>query len=280
MKKALFGFSMLVGLFLASIPMHAHSRSFASVATSEGPTIRVLLHENVNTVLLEAKGAYRVVRPDTGKLVSYGRTGKRFPAHAMPDGMRWGEEYPDVHEFKVIPDSPLTRMFVNGIQYTGSILIGQTAGHRFFVVNEVPVEEYLRSTLAHQLNVPLSKEAAAAWVITARTAATHLAQSNENFYDIDAHSAGYFGQGVVDRKNGVEEAIAWTRFMVMESRGGQPLAASWSQNAGLGETLSLSGAEELARRGYDAMRILETYFPAARVSVTYLPPDLPTRYIR
>ncbi len=64
-----------------------------------GPSIRVLLEKNVRSALLEAKGDYAVVNISTGEILSSGATGKRFVVHAVPDGLRWGEEYPMLFKF-------------------------------------------------------------------------------------------------------------------------------------------------------------------------------------
>ena len=136
-----------------------------------GPKIRILLEKDAPSAFLEARGGYRVVRKENGSILSSGSVGKRFVVHAIQDGLRWGEEYPDIYQIALIPLSRDTTFLVNGIQYKGTISIYHVRNNNVTVVNEVAIEDYLKSTLALQYEDSLSSEAMAALVITARTVA-------------------------------------------------------------------------------------------------------------
>jgi hypothetical protein len=228
-----------------------------------GPKIKVLLEKDVASAYLEAKGSYRVIRKDSGTVLSTGSVGKRFVAHALQDGLRWGEEYPDVYQICVIPTSSESLLYVNGIQYKGAISIYHVKENRITIVNEVSIESYLKSTLALQYEDVLLKEAMAALVIAARTEAYSRvlnAQSNTRPWDITASEANYYGCGVTQRENGVEEAVDWSRYMVLESlKHGGPL-----QNV----RLDPEKADELAQKGLDAQKILKTAFPHTKIGAT------------
>ena len=226
----------------------------------EGPKIRVLLARDVPSVLLEAKGEYAVHRHDTGALLSFGSVGKRFVVHAIRDGLRWGEEYPDIFAVNVFPRSSETSVFVDGIQYRGAITVYHTRDNHITVINELPIEDFLKSTLAPEFEHPLTKEAMAAVVIAARTNAyaETLNTTNKLPWDITAEDAKYYGFGITQRSNGVDRAVDLTRHMVMETKGGIQKVK-----------VAQESAQELAQRGCDARKILQSVYPQSKVSVPY-----------
>ncbi|MCH9609866.1 MAG: hypothetical protein S4CHLAM45_14080 [Chlamydiales bacterium] len=227
-----------------------------------GPTIRVLIAKSVSSALIEAKGGYRVIRPETGFTLSSGSVGKRYVVHAIDQGLRWGEEFPGVSTCKVIPTNRQTVFYVNGYQYKGALGLYLDQNRLVTIVNEVPIEDYLRSVLALKFEKPMSKEALSAMVIGARTEAYAKAisgRAGQVPWDVVSSKVGYFGNGVALQKNGVEEGVEHTRFMVMESKGGEPLKEV---------RLIPSKIEELAKAGQDAKRILQSCFPHSHLNVT------------
>lgn len=231
---------------------------------SEGPRIRVLLEKNVYSALLEAKGEYAVLNKVTGAVLSTGSSGKRFVVHALQEGLRWGEEYPDVFQIVVVPRSPSTMIYVNGMQYKGAIAVYHCKDKQIALVNEVSLEDYLKSTMAVEIENQLSKEALAAIAIAQRTAAFSIVKeaSSKKPWDVTAKESNYFGFSVTCRKNNVEEAVDWTRFMVLESANdGAPICLN----------ISPSKAQELADKGFDAKKIIQTACPSAKFNVTEMP---------
>lgn len=227
-----------------------------------GPKIRVLLAKNVNAALIEAKGAYRVIHRDSQTLVSAGLVGKRYIMHAISDGLRWGEEYPGMRHVTLVPSNRQTILYVNGFQYKGVIDIYLDQNQQITVVNEVPIEDYVRSTVSLQVHDALSKEALSAYIIAARTEAYALSLSGQGTverWDVRAKDVGYFGQGVVWQPTGVDEGVESTRFMVLEATKGA-----------LPERLHLSSSklQEMAEAGYDAKQILSKCCPHTRLNVT------------
>jgi len=262
-------------LLAASTPLSAvavHGPAKRAQAIPSGPSIRVLLEKDVSSAFLEAKGPYRVMRRDSGSSLSTGGLGKRFVIHAIQDGLRWGEEYPDVYQICIVPLSKETSILVNGIQYKGAISIYHVRDHHITIVNEVPIEEYLKSTLTVQYENSLSKEAMAALAIAARTEAYNQAlqgSSSPRPWDIAAHEVSYYGYGVTQRKNGVEESVDLTRYMVLES----------VKNKGPAQNIRLipDKADALAKQGCDAQKILRTYFPQTKIGATIHPDEVAIR---
>lgn len=235
----------------------------------EGPKIKVMLAKDVASLLVEAKGSYCVVRKDTGSILSHGSTGKRFVMHALQDGLRWGEEYPDVYQVLLRPQSPETVFYVNGIQYKGSLAVYHVRDNRITLVNEVAIEDYIKSILAVRLENNMSKEAMEALAIAARTEAYARVVGGKGSlrpWDVIAEDVGYYGFGVTCQRNGTDEAVELTRYMVMES--------TKQEGPYQNPQLIPTKADELAKLGYDAQKILKTSFPHSKIGVTVNPDEL------
>ncbi len=226
-----------------------------------GPKIHVLLEKDAASALVEAKGSYRVIRKDTSKSLSFGTVGKRFMLQAMQQGLRWGEEYPDVYQISIIPTSKSSTISVNGIQYKGALSVYHVKGNHIAIVNEVPIEAYLKATLAVKYeDTHLPEEAMAALAIIERTEAYNKALARTSRpWDVVARETGYFGSGTAQPKN-VETSVNLTRYMVLESlKEGNPI-----QNP----HFSATKAEALAQKGMDAQKILKSAFPSAKIGAT------------
>lgn len=247
---------------LFALPMPGPTR-YVKETTPSGPRIRILLEKDVTSAFLEAKGSYSVLRRDSGSCLSSGSLGKRFVVHALQDGLRWGEEYPDVYQICLVPMTKESSFLVNGIQYKGAISIYHVRDNRITIVNEVAIEDYVKSSLTVRYEEPLSKEAMAAMAIATRTEAYSKVIQNTRSakpWDIAAHEVCYYGFGVTQRNNGVEEAVDWTRYMVLES----------VKQKGLAQNLRLAPdrVEELAKQGFDARKILTTLCPQTKIGAT------------
>ena len=252
----------MAALLFSTVEATKVQRPLEEVAQPEGPKIRVLLAKSAPSILLESKGAYRVVRQDTGLQISSGLVGKRYIVHGIASGLRWGEEFPGVTQFTLYPASAQTVVYVNGFQYKGAVNVYLDKNRQITVVNEVAIEDYIRSTLAVASDYNLSKEALAAICIGARTEAyTQSLEggANKTYWDVKASDVGYFGCGVVMQKNQLDTSIDHTRFMVLEGENGEPL-----KNV----KLSASKLEELAQAGHDAKRILHSSYPSSHLNLT------------
>ncbi|MEZ5315761.1 MAG: SpoIID/LytB domain-containing protein [Chlamydiales bacterium] len=227
-----------------------------------GPKIKVLLQKNAESAFLEVKGPYRVIRKDTGSTLSLGRSEKHYMIHALQDGLRWGEEYPDVYQITILPTHPHTLLYVDGIQYKGTVSVYHVRNHKIAIVNEVAIEDFLKSTLAFDDQLPFDKEAMCAIAITARTEAYNRLLKSQSLnlpWSITAQEAGY--SGVIQKCNhGVEKAVDWTRYMVLESSSQKDQIQSLD--------FSRSKAQELAHEGYDAQKILHFFFPKHKMAIT------------
>src|SRR5436853_6343007 len=102
-----------------AMAMPVHKPTHRHAPAPPGPKIKVLLEKESPSAFLEVKGPYRVMRRDNSNVLSSGKNGKRFVVHALQDGLRWGEEYPDVYQIAVVRLSKDTSILVNEIQYNG-----------------------------------------------------------------------------------------------------------------------------------------------------------------
>lgn len=254
--------ALLTGSHLAaSLPNKPSQRG--EIPQPAGPKIKVLLEKDVPSAFLEARGPYRVIRKECGTSLSSGSSGKRFVVHALQDGLRWGEEYPDIYQISVVPLADHSSIFVNGIQYKGAVSVYHVRDCCITIVNEVPIEDYIKSTLAAQVDKALPEEAMKAVAITARTAAYSKALQGEvspRPWDVAAKDVNYYGYGITQGKKGVEEAIDWTRYIVLDmgSKVQLPVAIQ----------LEPDTASELAQGGMDVQKILKNQFPKAKFSAT------------
>lgn len=218
------------------------------------PKIRVLLLSESTTALIEAKGAFSVF--GDGELLRVSSQGQRCAAHALYGGIRWGENYPNVECLKIEPLDGAASLFVNGIQYKGAIYIHRTDRSCLFIVNELAVEDYLKSTLSVKYLKELDKEALSACVILERTALYErlLAGNSHSFWHVNAQEDRYGGFGVTSQFYGVEEAVDWTSRLVLDNPEGLVFNADY---------LLRANVDRLAIEGYNARQILEKFYKDA-----------------
>lgn len=217
------------------------SFALGSVAEPTNPkNIQILLEKEATEVLLEVKGPYYLLNPHDGSRIASGLLGKRFIVRELDNGLKWGEEFPGVHQIYIKPRSPETAIFVNGIQYAGGIAIFGVAG-LIHVVNDLDIESYVKSTLTAQFPTPLEPEVFSALAILARTDAYYHATKNASFFwHISAEEAGYLGCALVVPDSAIEKAVDSTKHLILvHPTGGHnlPFATTWTEHSA-GKTAS------------------------------------------
>lgn len=241
------------------------------------PTVKVLVMHDQEGAILEVKGKYRLIDPNTQEDLSGLRfVGKSQYVQALHSGMKWGEEFPDVHQIAVVPGASDTQIFVNGTRYPGTIYIYNNGNNnKLSLVNELPIEEYLNFTLNNRYPTNLSDETLAALAIAERTNTYYQAQHPKTkFYAIDGLQSDYKGATAYDANSGIQKALRNTRYMVMSRTGlyegiVTPFALNWDNQPSKGEAsqISLNDAEGLARKGNHAAAILEKAFPKSTIQL-------------
>ncbi len=180
------------------------------------PSIRVLIARDVDCVQLTAKGQYRVYDPLERRMFASTLSGKSYPVKPTGEGIRWGEEFPDVYQITVVPSNPKSSLWVNGVCYPGSITIYQV-GHKLTIVNEVQIEDYVKLTLPDQIKGQvLCDEVVAALAVIARTDATYSVLKQPcAYWHVRACDVGYFGLAGAHNPDVVATTNA-TRYLVLQ----------------------------------------------------------------
>lgn len=193
-------------------------------------TIKILIQRKAPESLIEVKGRYQVFNPLNGNQITSGIMSKRYTVSAEEYGMKWGEKFPGIHQIRIVPGDSQSTILVNGIQYKGAIEVYEIEG-KINVVNEVDIENYLKSTLTAQFPSFVEDEVMRALAVIARTNAYYLASKNKNaFWHIDAEEARYQGCALTSSKIHVDRAIETTRHAIMTFQNA-PFAATWTKNS-------------------------------------------------
>ena len=203
--------------------------------------IHVLLEKDATEALLEVRGAYYIFNPRDGSKISSGVMGKRYIIRPTIEGLKWGQEYPGIHQIVVIPRSDDSKILLNGIQYDGAIAIIK-AGDKINLINHVDIESYLKSVLSTQFQYPLEAEAMAALAIAARTTAYYQVASNiSSFWHVDGSISQYQGSSLIIPDSISSRSVDATKNLILvNNKDGQkvPFSASWNEHCG-GKTAPL-----------------------------------------
>lgn len=272
----------LVWILLCFMPvvssLEAVSPKVVKTAPMENTFIKLLVVHDKPGVVLEVKGQYKIYDPHAGTFISTRFKGKRKYMQAVSDGMKWGEEFPGIHQIMIVPNTLSTTTIVDGIEYKGRIYVYDIGG-TISVVNELTLDDYIRSTIAQQYQTTnLSDEAMNAVVIAARTNAYYLVQNpGSQFWTIDARKTGYQGHALITVSPKFEKALERTRNMVLstEESGVKAFANNWGIGEGnsdamkniMASSISVVEADVLAKKGEHAAKILTKAYPNTNIKV-------------
>ena len=202
-------------------------------------TIKVLLQKHTDGCLIESRGAFEVINPDNNAVVSTGWMGKRYYAYPHVQGIKWGEDFPDIFQLRIVPKSADATLLVDGVQVKG-VLELYHVDDKLHVINEVDVENYLKSTLTTKfLSGDIHPEVMDSLAIAARTNTYYTVMRDADaFWHVDAEEVGYNGYGLTLQNLNVDRAVDATKHLVM-SYEGRPFPASWTEHCA-GITASFS----------------------------------------
>jgi stage II sporulation protein D len=197
--------------------------------------IHVLIEKDTTEALLEVSGPYYIFNPQDGARVASGLLGKRFMVRPIEVGIKWGEEFPGIHQIIVVPRSNDCKILINGIQYDGAIAVFKVE-NKLNIVNHLDVESYLKSILNVRFELPLEPEAMAAIAIAARTTAYSQILTNlSSFWHVDGNSVKYQGSALVIPDSASSRAVDSTKNLILvNSKNSQtlPFAAPWTEHSG------------------------------------------------
>lgn len=252
---------------------------FRGETTPPPPSMRVLVTHDVEKVRVDVTGKYSLYDPYTESHITSRFVGKSRDIQAMSDGLKWGEAFPGLYQLRINPDEPTTLTRIDGDEYPGSIYVYDIGG-TISIVNQVPIEDYIRCILADFPDNTLHPEVLAAVAIVARTNAYFQASNPKNTYwAVDATKVGYRGRYPVPRE--IQNAVNSTRYMIMSRTGvyegvTTPFAAQFDNISPKGTTkdlevsrISLAEANEMAKKGEHAAQILAKAFPSSTIMLMH-----------
>ncbi|MFA5250557.1 MAG: SpoIID/LytB domain-containing protein, partial [Parachlamydiales bacterium] len=181
----------------------------------EAANIHVLLEKNAREALLEVRGPYYLHDPLNDAKISSGLLAKRFLVRSTEDGLKWGQEFIGIHQIRITPRNKETALLLNGIQYHGSIAIYKI-GNTIKIINEVDVEDYLKSVLTDNFWFSPESEALNATAIVLRTNAYFQIMQNKNFFwHVDGKNTNYNGAALIIPDSAVVSAVDATRDLIL-----------------------------------------------------------------
>lgn len=230
------------------------------------PTIKVQVLQGQEGSLVEVKGGYNLYDPATGKKLDTCFGSSSYYMYPTTEGIKWGQEFPDVYQLMIIPDKKATTVLVGGVEYRGIAYLYHIKG-TIGAVNEVSLEDFTASTLStHVPSHIAAKEALSALAIAMRTQGLTAKSSAQNeFWDVRRESFGYQGSAIERHDAPFVEAIRSTRGMVLKNPDGTLAQIRWFA---AGESVApMDKIQALAGEGKDARAILSQMFPNCTISV-------------
>lgn len=201
-------------------------------------TIKILLHKDLPQAFLEAKGRYFVYNPQNNFLIASGIYSKKQPILSQEAGLKWGELFPGISQIRLVPGDSQTTILVNGIEYKGCVEIYDIKG-KLHIINEIDIENYLRSMLALQTFSEINEEVMDAIAIIARTKAYYLANKDPLLHwHVISSEIGYQGSALACQNPRIPACISRTRNMILTYQS-VPFEASWTEDSA-GKTASFS----------------------------------------
>ena len=202
----------LFGTFLNAIDIKSESKDIAN----EPVEIRVLIQEMVEGALVDLQGGYIVRNPENNKRLSYAFSGKRYYLQTSPHGIKWGENFYGIHQIRITPKKNNTSILVDGIQYKGALSAYDVNG-KIFLINELDVEDYLKSILSKKYGNQSLKEATLdAISIVARTNLYYEISKRSNpYWDLRSTENDYQGYAMAYISPEINRAITATKGIVL-----------------------------------------------------------------
>lgn len=275
-------------LLLIILPFSAYLRGgvwdnvtnlFGAGEKDQPPSIRVLIVHDIPKAHMEVKGKYSLYDPYKNVYLSTRFIGKARDLETLSDGLKWGEAFPGLYQLQIRPEDGNTSTSIDRKEYAGLINIYDIGG-ALSVVNDVQIEEYVRSIVSNFNNENYPNEVMAALSIVARTNAYYqAAHPKTNFWAIDAQKVGY--NGIPQSTNNAlkaEDAVRITKNMIMSNTGiyegmATPFLAEFGPIAlnskeAVVSKISLQEAVEMAKQGAHAAQILAKAFPGITIMLS------------
>lgn len=264
----------VIGIFCTSLQAGVLDY-FKGQRRATPPTILVLVVHDVKGANLQVRGRYSLYDPHENKHMSSRFAGKTRAIEAAPGGLKWGEMFPGLYQLQIDPKDSSTVYAIDDKDFGGTLYIYDIGG-TISIVDQISVEDYVRSTMATYQGQNLEAEVLAALAIIARTNAYYLnANPRTKFWTVDGQKVGF--NGIVNPNPPTDEAVRQTRFMIMSRTGvyekvATPFAAQFGDfPTGLPpkelevSKISVEEANAMAQKGEHAAQILNKAFPGVNI---------------
>lgn len=204
-----------------------HAVRKSKLATLEAG-VRILLETHPTAVELSVEGGYGIYDPAKGERITGGLLDKTFDLRAGPEGLSWGEAFPDLYQLTLVPEGQRRGFVLNGRFYPG-VLHAYQIDDSLQLVNEVSFEEFSLAVLSAQNweNPPV--EAAASLAICARTQAmTFARERKQQFWHVEALRCGYEGFRPCQQLHNGQTAQIKTRDLALAEFHSRRLIPMWT----------------------------------------------------
>lgn len=209
--------ALLAALIVAlAAPGPVSRPAFAAALTT--PSVRVLVLEHTRSVRVTMQGPCLVAslsKPIPTRVLDAVRWQEVRPS---PQGLQVGRAVFATDRLRLAPTQHPT-LLLNGTSYRGALLIVRRDDHQLLVVNEVPLEEYLKGVVPREVDARWPTETLKAQAIVARTfTLQQIADRAGQAFDVTPKWPQLYG-GPSDERPRSSEAVEATRGLVVTAGG-------------------------------------------------------------
>ncbi len=181
-------------------------------------TMRVAIRKNVDSAKLEFSAPFKALNPVTGDIIVQGLPQRDVQLNAAKDGIVLGSKLIRLSSFHLVTEDEMIQ--VEGRTYRNALRIYKDEKGKLILVNEIPLDEYVKGVLPKEIDPRWHMEAIKAQAIAARTFALFqaLKDPNAKFYlTNDVYSQVYGGK--TSEHSRTSQAVDETKGQVLTYRG-------------------------------------------------------------
>jgi stage II sporulation protein D len=190
----------------------------ATVKKETNPIIRVLVLDNKSSILLVAKGSYRIYSITPDKLLTGGYI-LHTVVSASDTGIMFGQRGLKFSKIRVIVPQG-AYILMDGRAFRGSVDIIRKDDSKLMAINRITLEEYLCGVLYNEISHRWPIESIKAQAIAARTFALYQARQNRlQDYDLTSDIYSQVYSGAASERWTTNKAVRMTAGKVLTYKG-------------------------------------------------------------
>ncbi len=188
------------GLFIGILCLSLGKESSVaeSIAKEKPPVARIAILKDVNQIVLSTPGRYTIIDPTTNQVLSQGRQFSKMDVSSAPDGIQIERHVYLYNRVRFIFTKDVGIYLHNQERkYRGNFDMIRGEKGNLTVVNRLPVEDYIKGVLYHEISHRWPMEAIKAQAVAARTYALYQMDVNaKKDFDVtnDIYSQVYGGR--------------------------------------------------------------------------------------